>query len=51
MEGGGGEGEEGGGGVALLTQSLGAPQELIWSVQLPKSVCETAFSQVGLFLD
>ena len=22
-----------------------------WSVQLPYSVCETAFSQVGLFLD
>ena len=26
-------------------------QEPIWSVQLPYSVCETAFSQVGLFLD
>ena len=22
-----------------------------WNVQLPYSVCETAFSQVGLFLD
>ena len=26
-------------------------QEPIWSVQLPYSVCEMAFSQVGLFLD
>ena len=26
-------------------------QEPIWSVQLPYSVCETAFSQVSLFLD
>ena len=26
-------------------------QEPICSVQLPYSVCETAFSQVGLFLD
>ena len=26
-------------------------QEPIWSVQLPYRVCETAFSQVGLFLD
>ena len=26
-------------------------QEPIWRVQLPYSVCETAFSQVGLFLD
>ena len=26
-------------------------QEPIWSVQLPYSVCETVFLQVGLFLD
>ena len=26
-------------------------QERILGVQLPYSVCETAFSQVGLFLD
>ena len=29
----------------------GLGQEPIWSVQLPYSVCETSFSQVGLFLD
>ena len=37
------KGERGGG--------SGKGQEPIWSVQLPYSVSETAFSQVGLFLD
>ena len=36
--------------ISVSSKSLGR-QEPIWSVQLPYSVCETAFSQVGLFLD
>ena len=36
---------------SLHTITFKGEQEPIWSVQLPYSVCETAFSQVGLFLD
>ena len=34
-----------------LSSHITRHQEPIWSVQRPYSVCETAFSQVGLFLD
>ena len=33
------------------TKFIGVVRSPSWSVQLPYSVCETAFSQVGLFLD
>ena len=34
-----------------LQNSIQTQEPITWSVQLPYSVCETAFSQVGLFLD